>query len=128
MSPEGEFAARLGILAEVFGEVLTPIRVGGYWAALSDQAPSDVWAALDHALKTSKFFPRPAELRDQALACADQRRKAQADQAPVEPGYRRLSEGDIVASPERIAAFWAEMRALIKSMPAPPRRPHGRTR
>jgi hypothetical protein len=128
MSPEVEFAGRLGVLAEVFGEVLTPIRVGGYWAALQDQVPTDVWAALDHALKTSKFFPRPAELREHAEALAEKRRKYDADHNQIEPVYRRLAADNPPASPERIAAFWAEMRALVKSMPQPDRRMHGRKR
>ena len=126
MSPDLEFAKRLGVLAEVLGEALTPVRVAGYWAALSDLEPADLYAAMDHALKTSRFFPRPAELRDHAGSLAEARRRLLLDESPVVPHYRRLEPGDVPASPERVAAFFAELRQRIRSMPEPERRPHGR--
>ena len=126
MLPDAEFVKRLVILAEVMGETLSEVRIAGYWSALEGLTPADLYAAMDHALKTSKFFPRPAELREHAEALAEKRRKYEADHNQIEPVYRRLAADNLPASPERVAAFWAEMRALVKSMPAPARKPHGK--
>jgi hypothetical protein len=124
MSCEAEFAKRLGVLAEVFAESLSPMRVAGYWAALSDLEPVDVYAAMDHALKTSRFFPRPGEVREHAEALADKRRERERQDKPVVPHYRRLEAGDVPVSAQRIAQFLAEMRQMIRSMPELERRPH----
>ena len=126
MPPDVEFATRLGVLAEVFGESLTPNRVAGYWAALSDLEPGDLYAAMDHALKTCRFFPRPAELRDHAESLAEDRRRRRLEESPVVPHYRRLEAGDVPVSPERLTAFLAELRQMVKAMPGPEPRSHGR--
>lgn len=65
---ESHFAASLGVLAETFGETLTPARLEGYALALRDLPLAEARGAVELALRTCTFFPRPAELR--ALAGA----------------------------------------------------------
>jgi hypothetical protein len=64
-------ARMIAALAEVFGEALTEVRLEGYLAALADVPTDALRAGLQRAMKTARFFPRPAELRsavDAALA------------------------------------------------------------
>lgn len=58
------FVALLAILAETFGETVTPPRLEGYWLALRDLPLEAVEWAVKLALIRSRFFPRPAELRE----------------------------------------------------------------
>ena len=119
MEPDTEFVRRFVLLAEVLAEPLSEKRIAGYWAALSDLEPSDVWAAMDHALKTNPYFPRPAELRAYAEDLAQKRAERRRLEHPVVPRYQRLEPGDTPVGSERIAAFFAELRQKIKTMPGP---------
>lgn len=58
------FAAELTLLAEVFGETLSRTRIGAYFVALEDFEFSEVQGAMRRAIKTSKFFPKPAEVAE----------------------------------------------------------------
>lgn len=58
-----EFRNRLVALAEVFDLKLAATRQALYFEALRDLPFEDVARALNHAIKTCTFFPRPAELR-----------------------------------------------------------------
>lgn len=59
-----DFTQRLAALAEVFDVKLSAARIALYFETLREFALADVVRALNHAAKTNKFFPRPAELRD----------------------------------------------------------------
>lgn len=59
----GRFAACLTALAETFAEPCSVARLEGYFAALEDLPLPAVEAAIQGALRTATFFPRPAELR-----------------------------------------------------------------
>jgi hypothetical protein len=62
--PERATVARMiAALAEVFGEALTEVRIEGYLAALSDVPTEALRMGLQRAMKTARFFPKPAELR-----------------------------------------------------------------
>lgn len=122
------FLTLLQRLALTFSHPIDDGTLIAYFDALKDLEVADLDAAARHHCQRGKFWPVPAELREHAEALAEKRRKYDADHTPVEPVYRRLSEGDRVASPERIAQFWADMRAMVKAMPGPERRPHGRKR
>jgi len=58
------FFARLAALAELFKEELSAAAQTLYFDALSDCSLSDVCEAMNAAVKTSKFFPKPVELRE----------------------------------------------------------------
>lgn len=127
MTPDVEFVKRLVVLAEVMGEPLSEMRIGGYWAALSDLDLEDLCAAMDRALKTSRFFPRPAEIRATVEDIASKRwERRQALQGP--PDRLRLLPGDTLATDGQWQTFLTDMRKLIKTMPEPERLPHGRVK
>jgi hypothetical protein len=53
----------LGI-GDTYGEPVSDVRMEIYFRALSDMSFVDVRAAADIHVRTHKFFPRPAELRE----------------------------------------------------------------
>lgn len=73
ISDNREFRQRLVGLAEVYDVKLSPQRVAIYFEALRDLAWPDVARALGEAVKTSKFLPRPAELRQLAVGDVEDR-------------------------------------------------------
>lgn len=54
----------LGVLGSTFNEPLDDLKIEGYFLALKDLAFEDVRTAAFDALKTCKFFPRPADIRE----------------------------------------------------------------
>lgn len=61
-----KLAEMLVVLAETFNEPVSDLRAEGYYEALKDLPFEVVEQAGLMALRTSKFFPRPAELRELA--------------------------------------------------------------
>jgi hypothetical protein len=59
------FARGLYALGETFGEPVSELRAEAYFDALSDLGILDVLGAMRTAIRTSKFFPRPVEIREQ---------------------------------------------------------------
>lgn len=53
----------LGI-GEIFGESVSEVRMELYFRALADLPLPDLSTALQTLVQTSKFFPRPAEIRE----------------------------------------------------------------
>ena len=76
------FAELLALLGETFHEPISEARVAGYWIALHDLPLPALQAAVREALRSCRFFPRPAELREYA------------GYVPVSPGWvnQQLSE------------------------------------
>lgn len=62
----GRFAKALGILAVAHGEALTEERIESYWITLADLPIEAIERAALVALRTRKFFPKPAELLELA--------------------------------------------------------------
>jgi hypothetical protein len=56
------FAGLMAVLEEVFGKEFTPQLVEIYFRALADFPIERIAAAVDEAVRTLKFFPKPAEL------------------------------------------------------------------
>lgn len=63
----------LGVLGEIFREPVSELRAEGYFDGLQDLSISEVETAARAALRVSKFFPRPAELRELANGRAEDR-------------------------------------------------------
>lgn len=57
-------AEALLALSETFNEPFSDVKAEAYFTALSDLEIGDVLLAMRHALRVSKFFPRPAEIRE----------------------------------------------------------------
>lgn len=79
------FSARLVELGEVFDVKLTESKLLLYFQALQDLPLDAVQHAIIDALRTQKFFPRPAELR----ACAVGDNEDVAEHAWME--YKKLA-------------------------------------
>jgi hypothetical protein len=60
------FAVEMAIAAEVFGETLSKTRAEAYFQALVDLDIGTVQRAFRRAVRVCKFFPKPADLREQA--------------------------------------------------------------
>lgn len=90
------FAAEMLILAEIYGETVSPARIRAYFAALDDLELPAVRDAMRHAARTSKFFPRPAELRELVEGAVDDRAVFQWAQV-VAATKRRSHEMDEAA-------------------------------
>src|SRR5262245_48718321 len=58
------FVERLLITAEVYGEELSSLKAGAYFAALRDLSLSVVGAALGRVERHSKWWPKPADIRE----------------------------------------------------------------
>lgn len=59
---QAEFAAALIGLAEIFDAELSPTKAEAYFLALEEHSLQDVLLAIKQAIKTCRFFPKPAEL------------------------------------------------------------------
>jgi hypothetical protein len=64
-------AEQLAILAEAFGEALTPVRIRLYVSDLADVAPEQLAVGFARARRELRFFPRISEIRDLAGASND---------------------------------------------------------
>jgi hypothetical protein len=69
------FAAAITITSEVLGADLSPAKVEGYFQALQDLPIEGVLAGLAEARRSSRFFPKPAEIRELSVG-ADEGRAA----------------------------------------------------
>jgi hypothetical protein len=58
------FAELILGLGETYGEPVSDIRMEVYWRALEDLSFSSVYQAATIHARTTKFFPRPSELRE----------------------------------------------------------------
>lgn len=65
-SDRTEFSKILFGLGEVYGEALSKPRMDAYFAALSDLTIEQFDSAASHLMRSSKFFPRPAEILEAA--------------------------------------------------------------
>jgi hypothetical protein len=68
-----EFATLMLGLGETYGEAVSDARMEIYFAALADFEMSAIRAALNVHVRTSKFFPRPAEIREAIGGSAEDR-------------------------------------------------------
>jgi len=62
------FINAIGALAETFGKTLTPGMIRGYRVGLEGPSVEEVEAACEKALRSERFMPPPAALRDLAGA------------------------------------------------------------
>ena len=58
------FSEALHALSETFNEPMTDVKIEAYFAALGDFDVAPVLAAMRTALRSAKFMPRPADLRE----------------------------------------------------------------
>ena len=114
------FAEALHVLAETFGEPMSDLRTEGYFNALSDLSIAQVNVAVRHAMRSCKFFPKPAELREAVTGTADE--AAQKAWDAVLKEIRRVGYiGTPSLEPRAIRAvneLWGGWRRLCETLPA----------
>ena len=59
-----EFATYLTGTAEVFDAQLSKVKIDFYFNALKDLTIAEINTAINHIVRTSRFFPKPAEIRE----------------------------------------------------------------
>lgn len=64
MKNEDLFKQNLIALGEVFDKEISPAIARIYWTSLSEFSDEEVQLAINQAVNTLKFFPKPVELRD----------------------------------------------------------------
>jgi hypothetical protein len=72
------FAAAVAQLCAVFSKDPEPALAEGYYAALEDLPIDVVVSAMERAVKTSEFFPRPVHLRELAGGRSSRERAQEA--------------------------------------------------
>lgn len=66
-----KIAEILALLGETFNEPISELRAEGYFLALQEFDAVEVKDAALAAIRESKFFPRPAELREKIIGCSN---------------------------------------------------------
>lgn len=63
-----QFYRQLSLLAEAMGEPVSAVRLAAYAGALEDLPAKQVGFALHDAIRECRFFPKPVEIRELAMA------------------------------------------------------------
>lgn len=71
-----DFTKIILTLAEVFAEPMSDPRMQAYFAALEDLTIEQVERAVNHLMRSAKFFPKPAEIRELIEGSIDDRAAA----------------------------------------------------
>lgn len=97
----------LAVFSSVFNEPVDDLKAEGYFVALKDLPLDAVREAAHAAIKTEKFFPRPARLRELVTGNPDE--QAEAAWATLTQQIRR--EGH-TGTPELSEPIWEVVREL----------------
>lgn len=68
-----QFATAMYTAGEVFNEPVSEIRIEAYWHALVDLEIEGVLSAITYGIKSERFFPRPADIRNAIMGTAEER-------------------------------------------------------
>ena len=68
-----EFAKYLFLAGEVFNEPMSEARATAYFTVLADLSLIEVTTAITYAIRESKWFPRPADIRHAVEGSPDAR-------------------------------------------------------
>lgn len=99
------FVAIIQTLCAAFHVDATEPLLEAYWGALADLPIHDVERASTTALRTAKFFPRPAELRETAAPAPDLKIQAQEAWTAIRPFIAKGGRG----APDNLAARVIDM-------------------
>lgn len=113
-----EFSKIIYGLGEVYGEALSKPRIDAYFASLIDLTIEQFDAAATQLMRSSKFFPRPAEILDAARGnIEDQAHRAWATflDAAADSGYASVRFYDSAAAYAVDAVFggWIKSGELL---------------
>jgi hypothetical protein len=120
----GDFATLMLGLGETYGEPVSDARMEIYFNALADMDLSDVRKAATAHVRMSKFFPRPAELRDVLDGSPEDRAELAWMTVPAivrRFGYYRephVEDWHDAATRRAALELYGGWRALCSSLPA----------
>lgn len=110
------------VLGETFNEPVSAVRIEAYYSALSDLDLSAVLEAMHTCLRSSKFFPRPADIRELAQGGprADRADLAWGEliQAVKRVGWARFPTFTDPNVMPTIQSVWGSWVSLCETLPA----------
>jgi hypothetical protein len=114
------FAEGMFLLGETFNEPISDVKTEAYFEALSDFEIAAVLAAIRGAVKSSKFCPRPVDLREQLEGNASD--NADLAWGEVVKQIRRVGWCGVptFADPKilpALEAVWGTWRNLCETLP-----------
>jgi hypothetical protein len=113
------FYTALALLAETLGEPLSPARMAGYVAGLEDAPFVAVQIGLREALKTCRFFPKPAEIRELGLESWEWRRLREEEHHRIVDRQRRQLPAPMTA--DELTANVRKLKQAIAGLARPRR-------
>lgn len=120
LDDQTKFATLMMTLGETFNEPVSKVRLDAYAMALSDLPVADVLAAMQDCIRTCKFFPRPAEIRERVTGDTEDR--AQLAWASVVREVPRVGYYRTPSLPAEtmtaITAVWGSWQRLCETLPA----------
>jgi len=108
------FATEMTMLAEVFGEPLSEPRMRAYFAALEEHGITDVQAACRRAIKSSRFFPKPADLIELLSGNLDDRAMYQWSQVMLRAKGQADEMDDVAVRAVALMGGWREQIAWLR--------------
>jgi len=121
-SEERAFAELLLVAGETLNETVSPLRAEMYCRLLEDLPFAALRAAVETHLRRSKFFPKPAELRDLVLGTGED--KAEVAWQYVLREIRRIGWLGTPAWPDEatkraaLGLFGGTWRTLCENLPS----------
>jgi hypothetical protein len=119
-SDRDDFGRVFFVLCETFGEPISDLRTEGYFAALGDFSIDQARAAMNQALRSCKFFPKPVELRELIEGRTDD--AAEQAWGAVLGEIRRVGYIGVPALEPRalraVNELWGSWRRLCETLPA----------
>lgn len=112
-----EFGARLAVLAEVYNEPFSEVRLEGYTQLLADQPFEDLVRSLEACAKVCTFFPKPIDILDGIQTVRYEQAMTNVQRLLETPHPRGESEG---ITEEQWQERWQALKGIMDRVPTKP--------
>jgi hypothetical protein len=112
------FAAEMTMMAEVFGEALSAPRIAAYFAALEEHPIEAVQEACRRAIKTQRFFPKPADLAETIHGSLDDRATYQWAQVMLKARYQPHEMDEVAHLAVELMGGWRDQIQWLRQIHA----------
>lgn len=116
-----EFSKAMMVLGETFNEPVSAVRIEAYYAALIDLDAAAVLAAMQQCMRSCKFFPKPAEIRELVEGDTEMRSDGawgEVLQAIRSVGYMRFPVFEDPRIMPAIRDVWGNWERLCSTLPS----------